>query len=396
MALIRVLPATFEFLNPLSDALSDIEVTDLAGKLRDGKTDSEGIQLSSVAIDTNIVLVNIGWQPNDVLAQMVNNINAGQPFLIGIDAEFRAESRARAFKDKDSLLADAFSRVKQLVLVNKLHFSPETNACDTVFNPIPAFRQYATTAYANLITENDANKPMTSRDITPQEKFGDSSLLSFPVLISQRLDKNKTAKFIARNNATEVINYTRRQDDYLVLDVADVYDMAPEEALATFRGKTVLMGFMGGDISGADKSAVDKFFTPMNPVYAGKAYPDMYGVVIHANVISMILEQNFIDEMPDFMAIITGVLICLLNMTYFMYVHLYKSQWYDLITKSIQFAESIVLIFVIVIVFDKFHYKLDLTVGLAALLLSGDLLEVYTTLTRNLFGMKERNDNFTS
>ncbi len=44
----------------------------------------------------------------------------------------------------------------------------------------------------------------------------------------------------------------------------------------------------------------DKKFTPMNEKYAGKSIPDMNGIIVHANIISMVMEDNFIKKVPLF------------------------------------------------------------------------------------------------
>ena len=393
MGLIAILPATFEFLNPLSDAVSDIEVTDVIfSKLRDERTDKEtGLTISNVPVDTNIVLVNIGELDNEQLAQEIDIINAQKPKVIAIDATFFNVPGRQRNGHKDSVLAESFSHVKSLVLANKLIYREKSHKLDSVIQPIPLLRQYAKTAYVNLITVGSdgvsaTEQLKTSRDITPKEIIDDSAYLSFPVFIASLINPQAAKAFLARNNTTEVINYTRRQTDYFALDVADVFnpDLAPD----IFTNKVVLLGFMGRYF--ADPTYEDKFFTPMNAKYAGKSLHDMYGVVIHANVISMITEQNYINEMPVWECLLVGLLLCFLNVLYFLYVNIYLGHWYDLITKSIQFIESVFVIFLVVIIFDKLHYKIDLTIGIAAVLLCGDLLEVYTTLTKNIFGETEQ------
>ena len=67
--------------------------------------------------------------------------------------------------------------------------------------------------------------------------------------------------------------------------------------LSFIKDKIVLLGFMGINLN--DKTFEDIFFTPLNERYAGKSFPDMYGVVIQANIISMILNKKYINTMPQ-------------------------------------------------------------------------------------------------
>ena len=62
-------------------------------------------------------------------------------------------------------------------------------------------------------------------------------------------------------------------------------------------GKIVLFGYLG-DRLGAPQWE-DKFFTPLNESIAGRANPDMYGPVIHANIASMVLNDDYIDGFGD-------------------------------------------------------------------------------------------------
>ncbi len=159
------------------------------------------------------------------------------------------------------------------------------------------------------------------------------------------------------------------------------------------KGKVVIFGYLGDDFF--DTSWDDKFFTPLNKKYAGKANPDMYGPVIHANIVSMVLNEDYVDELGENRAIILGVIICFFNVVLFSWVYRRLPRWYDGITKLIQVFELMILTFLMVMFFYWFNFKLNLTYTLAAVALAGDSLEVYYGVIKNLFRRESRRQLFT-
>ena len=121
----------------------------------------------------------------------------------------------------------------------------------------------------------------------------------------------------------------------------------------------------------------DKYYTPLNSKYTGRSNPDMFGVVIHANIIAMILNEQYLDQMSETTAWLLAVLVCFLNVVVFSIIYYKLDKWYDGITKLIQLVEALILTFIIIIVFHYFDFKLNLTWTIIAVLFAGDSLEVY-------------------
>ena len=147
---------------------------------------------------------------------------------------------------------------------------------------------------------------------------------------------------------------------------------------------------MGGDYASATWDS-DKFYTPLNKNTVGRAYPDMYGVVIHANIISMILDKKFIDNMHPYFGILLAFIVCYFNVALF--VSILKrprlAPWYGALSKGIQLVEVIILFGLIFFLFAGSLYKADLTLTFLAVLLSGDLAEIFMDIIGNLF-LKEK------
>ncbi len=360
------LPFKFDFIAPVDEALSDFELTDLVySKLTDEKA----------PVDTNVILVNIGWLPRQGIAQEIERVAAGNPKVVGLDVRFFY------YRDSlsDAMMTQAMAKVKSFVLVNKLE-SPTDDPMvfDSLSEPIPPYKAVTDRGFANLITEG-VSEFRTARNFTPYKKCKDSIVTAFSVSIARHFDAVKTKKFLDRNNEVEHIHFTRNTDRYLTLDVNQV--LADTFNPKIFEGKIVLMGFLGATLQ--DKSWEDKFFSPLNHDFAGKAEPDMFGLVVHANIISMIMEENFVNPLPEVWNILIGLTLVLVNIGFFFKINNDLPNLYDLITKLFQIFELVFLLWLSLMIFKYYQIRIDLSLGLVAIGLCGDLLEIYNGTLRN-------------
>lgn len=364
LGLLSLIPIKSEFLNPVESAFDDFELTDIVfSKLRPDAPNA----------DTNLVLVNIGRLDRAGIAEEIKIINRFKPKVIGVDAAFRQPKSPEV----DSALAQAFAEIENLVLVTGIHKpNKEAEQFDTLETSHPMFNQYAVTGFANLIVESE-DIYKSCRSFSPKELVNGKTELAFPVRIAQVYNPAITDKFFQRNKKYEIINYRGNYytGAFYALDVEDIFD--PERDLSFIKDKIVLMGFMGENFS--SRTLEDKLYTPLNENYVGKAHPDMYGVVIHANSISMILGEDYINEVSDFLEICMAVLLCLFNVVLFSYIMQSQklSSWYDSITIVVQLLEAFLIMYIVVALFNLFNLKINLTLALAAVLLSSNALEIY-------------------
>lgn len=368
------IPANVDFLNPLGQALGDFELTDLvSSQLRDE---------NSVEADTNIVMVNIGELNRAEIAQQIEIINSHEPAVIGLDAFFRKEKTS----DLDEPLEQALLKTKNLVVASKLaNYNEEKNRFDSLELSHPKFAQNATPGFVNVITDDEASF-RTSREISFKENIGDSTHWSFAAQIVKSFKNDAFKKLEARGNETEIINFRGNFKKFYALDVTDIFDSTSD--LSFLKGKIVLMGFLGENFE--KPSLEDVFFTPLNEHYAGKSYPDMYGVVIHANVISMALTGDYITAMPFWLSIFSAFVLCFLNVAGLSYIFKNHNKWFGGETMIFQLLETIGLLFLVVMVFSYFRYKLDLTLAMLAVVLSSTMLDIYYSLIEpRLFRFKK-------
>jgi hypothetical protein len=143
---------------------------------------------------------------------------------------------------------------------------------------------------------------------------------------------------------------------------------------------------------GDRKANDDKYFTPLNFRYAGKSHPDMFGGVVHANCVSMILAGNYVDSMSDIWSYIWAVIILYINIVAFTFIYKVMPKWYDGLTKVIQLIEAFALFTLVMVVYNSFNYKLNMTATIIAVLIVGDALEIYFGVVKNLFTKEGRKD----
>jgi CHASE2 domain-containing sensor protein len=367
----------FRLLDPIGDAIGDVEMTDLV---------FSGIR-ENPSVDKNVVLVNIGDLSRQEIAQELQIINKYKPAVIGIDSYFW---NLKEDSIGDILLNRSLSDIENLVLVSQLQYNRFSDEYDSIKYSNPYFN-LGSTGFANLETNALAQYQFkVCRSFPPERVINDERELAFSVKVSELFDLEKTNSFLNRGNEYEIINYrgnimdfgqTKFGGRYTAMDVSDVFQEKFKPDI--IKGKIVLFGFMGKDFN--DQSWEDKFYTPLNVKYAGKSNPDMFGVVVHANIISMILNRDFIGKQSKFSGIVTALIICFITVIFFTWIYRRLPQWYDGLTKAIQLAIVMLIFSANVFIFHWFNYKTSLTLATILIALTGDSLEVCYGLIKNLF-----------
>lgn len=376
--LLSTVAVNLDFLNVFGEVLDDYTVTDIVF------SKSSNLRLEP-AKDTNIVIVNIGVLDRADLAQEITILNKYKPRVIGIDIIFPKLREP----EQDSLLAMAFEQTQNLVLGTKLmeprDMPDGTIIWDSVKVSRPEFSRHAEKeGFTNTISTGDKQFE-TWRDAAIKEKTqkGDN-VYCFAAEILEFYDPKAAKVLKNRNNPHEIINYKGNLDKYTVLDIEDVMEEKFEGDV--IKDKIVLMGYLGKDYQSTIWDD-DKYYTPMNEKQVGRTTPDMYGVVGHANIISMAINNDYIDELPAWTDWLFAFLICYFNVAVFAAINFSETWdiWYGILTKVIQLVETIFLIYLVILFFADYNLKLDMTTTIAVVLLSGDMLEIYFSLFLALF-----------
>ncbi|HEU5289792.1 MAG TPA: CHASE2 domain-containing protein [Cyclobacteriaceae bacterium] len=386
----------FNAFDPLGQALGDMEFTDIAfSQIREDPV-----------LDTNIVVVNIGYLTRAEIGQQIRNLNYFKPKAIGLDIIFSCDGglydsiNCPQFYDtlSNMIFAGAVQEATgRMVLAQKIWQTKElvrkrgdVAIYDSIEHTDAHLRIGAYEGFVNLETDAEHQEDLkVCRRFTPSLVVNGKKEIAYSVKLAWLFDSVKTKKFLSRNKASEIINYRGNIVDwhgasnyagrYAVLD----WDQALDTSMFVgdmIKDKIVIMGFLGRDLR--DTSWDDKFFTPLNKVYAGKSRPDMYGPVVHANIVSMILNEDYVEELVEWQEYAIAIIICFLNVALFSLIHDRIPKWYDTLTIILQLTQIVLFTFAMMYVFSWADFKLNLTLTLAALALVGTCYEIYESIVK--------------
>jgi CHASE2 domain-containing sensor protein len=288
--------------------------------------------------------------------------------------------------------------VSRLLQTDSLAHAGAIDQYDSIEYSDEIFKANASHGFANLVTGATYQEDVKiCKSFTPQIEVKGESKIAFAVKLALLYDSAKAKRFLKRDNEEEIINFrgnaeipdvkirTQRErmessaEFHVLCYALDWTQLLNGEYLPEmFEDKIVIVGFLG-DYYG-DPSWSDKFFTPLNSKVAGRANPDMFGAVVHANILAMILNEDYVDGLPEWMEYIIAIIICFLNVLLLYWIDTRFPIWFDGLQVIIQIIEIILVSGIIVFVFAKLNFKLDLTLTLGALALVGPCFDVYKSL----------------
>jgi CHASE2 domain-containing sensor protein len=356
------IPLNLYVLNPIKQALKDFDFNDMAyAKLHKSE---------KMPIDHHVVIVNIGKANRGELSFLLDKTATYNPKVMGLDVEFHQELDP----EQDSLMRASLGRHKNLVLVSRLNFKDENNLqTPGYFGDVNVKR-----GYGNVITDSD-DETRTIRYYSSYEKEKKVRYTSFGAMLVKEYDTAAYEYLMDRKKKQEILNYSRHTNHYQVIDWEQL--MADDNSSDSTNtvldslliGKIVLLGYVNTDPNDIE----DKFFTPLNEKMVGRSKPDMNGIVVHANYISMVLEKDYIKKLPSWVNWLIAVLIGWLHMSFFIRYYLENHIWFHLVAKIAQVLSAIFFVFVGVAVFNKFNIKLDMKYSLIVIALAVDVIYFY-------------------
>jgi len=386
--IVGLLAVSLDFLNVFEQILGDYNLTDLAFHFKEKPKKDE-----------RIVVVNIGNLNRAGIAQQIMILNQYKPKVIGIDAFFSSPKDSIG----DAILAEALANTENIVLgskvmegkvypndkilwglfepsdsIKKMSFYPKEKVVwDSLRKSYSLFSDLAHSGFVNVITEGDSDFETWREEPVQETLKSGKKEICFGAKIVQLYDSTKTSRLLARKNPYEIINYRGNKEAFLYLDTYDVFDdqkYKPED----IEGKIIVMGYLGGETTKPYWDD-DKYYSPMNKIQVGRTTPDMYGVLGHANFISMVLDEDYVNEIHDSSGYIIAFILCFINVALFNYMLHSKvwEPWYDGVSKSIQLVQLILLGYLTYYLFVAQNLKIDLSATAIVVLFSGDLMELY-------------------
>lgn len=354
VSLLSLVILNVSFFDPFTEAFHDFTLTDLYyTKAKDRNT----------IYKDNIVLVNLENRNRKEIALLLQQLQTGKPKTIAIDAVFAGRKN-----EADSLLQQTFQLNNNYIVSYIADFEkPE----QSIYSD--SFFTNQKDGYANIV--GDAAEFSTIRYYYPfsndQKAFSSSILKHYDSTTYQKLKKRAGQK-------TE-IHYFGNLSNFQFYDFDEVMD--PAFAVEHVKDKIVLIGFLGLP---SKRNTVqldeDKLFTPLNPRLSGRSYPDMYGTVIHANILRMALEDDHIRVIPSWLTAIISFLLIWFILPLICGLFFKGDLWFNSVGTLLQLIGGVVIVFITLISYSSFRLKFDPGLVLACLVLLPTFINLYEVL----------------
>ncbi len=280
-------------------------------------------------LNQQLVLVNVGNKSREELALALDKIQEQKPKVIGVDIIFDVEKEKAIdlFLEKQ-LQAPNIISAYAIKSRNLIKNSPK----------IGVFRHKL--GYANF---NFDKYNSVIRNFQAKKIIDDFTYTSFGLRVAQSywgLQKKIDWKNMESNSIP--INYNGGLERYFSLDVDDVMRL---DSIPLMRNSIVLMGYLGTPL-GNSNDIEDKHFTPLNQEFMAKSAPDTFGVVIHANIIEMLINENELRILPNWALILIGFILTFIAVAYFIKLNKRHIERYMLVRKLVQLGFTILFIWV--------------------------------------------------
>lgn len=332
--------------------------------------------------DDRILIINSKITNRTKLAYTLDYLSAKEVAVIGIDLLFDS----LYIPAEDSLFKASIMKSPRLVFGNSFLEGYDGDHSSVGVRTHEYFLNGKPEGYVNMAS----NDGFSVRAFEPVHQVDGKEEFSFSVKVSSYLDSTIPGAIKKRNNTKEWINFRRLQPGmqnmiypinssklvhYTMIDIDQFLMDTAYYSNEMFKNKIILIGFCGE----YDRafSMKDRYFTPMNEQYTGRSLPDMHGVVVHANIISMLLDADYILDIPASGIYILAFLLFVLNYFIFNLIHFYSYFRSIPYIRLIQVCEFFILLTVCLVLLLNFNIKLAFSFAATCIILSYELLEIY-------------------
>lgn len=300
-------------LDPFERAFTDFSFTDIYhSKILDKR------------VSNDIIIVNIKHENRYQIAKAIDMVSSHNPKVIGLDIIFKDLKNSYY----DSILKGSFSNSDNLV------FSFYYDGDNKIENH-PYFR-------LNDYNEGFINVELENQNSVIRDFVGfrnDSFSFASKIAMASGYSGEKNVKNILQSRIP--INYFGNLDSFLTFDIEEILS---SNTIPTLNNAIVLFGYLGTP-TGNPYDIEDKHFTPLNEKFVGRSTPDMHGVVIQANIIKMLIQENFIKKIPNFISFTIAFVLCFFITLLGFRLKKKNELVYDLTIKFLQLIISILLLY---------------------------------------------------
>ncbi len=278
-------------------------------------------------INQDIVLINIEHRDRFEIAQLIEEVLKTDPKIVGVDIIFKDKKEGFI----DSLLAKALDNDKVITsyIIDK----------DSLIENDALFLNTENSGFVNLNFENEET---VVREFVGITEFQNQEHLSFASKIAHKTLGEKTWEENGYKNKFHGTTPIKYHGDYTSFLNFGYDEFMNSENKSVLQNKIVLLGYIGSP-TGNIYDVEDKLFTPLNKITAGKSVPDMFGVVIHANIINMLLKNDLMYRVPNFWIGIFTFICTFFTIMYFLWLGKRKKITESTVKKIVLFSFTVIL-----------------------------------------------------
>lgn len=184
------------------------------------------------------------------------------------------------------------------------------------------------------ININGSHEGCTTRYFKPEFDHVDSPIPSMSMMLSEIYKPGCYDRIMSRGNSMEMIDFTSHQ--FNVIHVKDLY-RHPD----LLKNKIVLIGCV--------ENAADNHRIPL--------IHNMPGVIIHAYIISTIINDNLINDSTWLTNMTIASIVCLIII--FLSVLFRATDWGCMMIRILQIAILFAILYIGTALFRNYHYNLD-------------------------------------
>jgi len=373
--LLHHLPVNQLFIDPFSEAIKHQDLIDVSfSKFRDHNDPK--------LFDNRIFVINTGITDRKKIAKTINFLSSRSTKVIGVDLLFDTLYTT----PDDTLLSIAIANSSRVILGFSFEEAKMPYHSTMEMHSHPFFANNVKEAYFNLAT----NDGFSVRTFEPFHMVENTEMPSFSTKIAMEYEPEVLARLKSRGVDKEWINFRRVQpgisnmifpinsgqnSHYALVNIDQFLADTSAYEEEYFKDKIVLIGFCGEH--DGSLSMKDRYYTPLNERSSGRSVPDMFGVIIHANIISMLLDSDFIDDVPEFLLYLFAFLIFFVN--YFIFLRVIERKFFFTVAfiRLIQILQFIFLYSVCILLLCVLNIKLGFILIITAVILSFELFEFY-------------------
>lgn len=375
MFVLHLLPVNHLFIDPFSEAIKGHDMMDIAfSKFRDHR--------DPALFDDRILIINTGATDRKQVAAALDFFSQCEVASIGVDLLFDTVYHTSA----DTMLQQAIKACPQTILGRTFEMDPATFQTVYGLQSDAFFTSACKQAYVNLAT----NDGFTIRAFEPFHEIEGTRQAAFATMVATAKDSGLMTELENRCSSTEWINFKRlqpgaqnmifpinsgQQVHYHMVHIDQFLEDTNSIDKHGLKNKIILMGFCGENELAF--SMKDRYFTPLNEQYTGRSLPDMHGVVVHANIISMLLDRDMIHDVSQASIYLLAFLVFWLN--YLIFVFLHRKDFFRSLPyiRLIQVFEFFVLLGICILMLLNINIKLGFTFLATCIILSYELFEFY-------------------